>query len=114
MEQSKPTITSTQHILPFERLSPVDFERMCLWLVEREGYKRARHLGLGGSEQGRDVVAYKPTPKVTSCGTSSASGTSPSELRRSRKRWTACPGQHARVPAVGIEGNGECLLGRVW
>ena len=63
MEQSKPTITSTQHILPFERLSPVDFERMCLWLVEREGYKRARHLCLGGSEQGRDVVAYKPTPQ---------------------------------------------------
>ena len=36
---------------------------MCLWLVEREGYERARHLGLGGSEQGRDVVAYKPTPR---------------------------------------------------
>jgi len=30
--------------------------------VEREGYTRAEHLGLAGSEQGRDVVAYKPTP----------------------------------------------------
>ena len=63
MDRSKPTITSTTHILPFERLSPLDFEWLCLWLVEREGYVRARHLGLGGSEKGRDVVAHNPTPQ---------------------------------------------------
>ena len=47
--------------LPFDRLSPVDFERLCLWLVDREGYVRGEHLGLAGSEQGRDVIAYRPT-----------------------------------------------------
>lgn len=58
----KPPLTNTAHILPFDKLSPLDFERLCLWLVEREGYVRAEHLGLAGSEQGRDVIAYKPAP----------------------------------------------------
>jgi hypothetical protein len=31
--------------------------------VEREGYLRGEHLGLAGSEQGRDVIARKPTPQ---------------------------------------------------
>ncbi len=63
MTQSQPPITGTTHTLPFDKLSPRDFERLCLWLVEREGYTKAEHLGLAGSEQGRDVVAYKPTPQ---------------------------------------------------
>ena len=50
-------------MLSFDRLSPVDFERLCLWLVEREGYTKSEHLGLAGGEQGRDVIAYKPTPQ---------------------------------------------------
>jgi hypothetical protein len=49
----------TAHVLSFDRLSPDDFERLCLWLVREEGYVRAEHLGLAGSEQGRDVIAYK-------------------------------------------------------
>jgi hypothetical protein len=57
MTHSKPPITGTKHILPFDKLSPLDFERLCLWLVEREGYVRAEHLGLAGSEQDRDVIA---------------------------------------------------------
>ena len=61
MTPPKPTITATTHTLPFHQLSPRDFERFCLWLVRREGFRRAGHLGLAGSEQGRDVVAYKPT-----------------------------------------------------
>ena len=28
----------------------------CLWLVEREGFERAEHLGAAGSEQGREGV----------------------------------------------------------
>jgi hypothetical protein len=40
-----PPITATIHTLLFDRLSPRDFERLCLWLVEREGYGRAEHLG---------------------------------------------------------------------
>ena len=54
---TQPTITRTTHTLPFDKLSPRDFERLCLWLVEREGYERAEHLGAAGSEQGRDIVA---------------------------------------------------------
>jgi tetratricopeptide (TPR) repeat protein len=56
---SKPVLTGTAHPLPFERLSPLDFERLCLWLVTHEGFERAEHLGEAGNEQGRDVVAWK-------------------------------------------------------
>ncbi len=57
--QSQPPITGTTHTLPFDKLSPRDFERLCLWLVEREGYERAEHLGAAGSEQGRDLIAWR-------------------------------------------------------
>jgi hypothetical protein len=56
---SKSVITSTTHALPFDRLSPRDFERLCLWLVEHEGYERAEHLGAAGKEQGRDIIAWR-------------------------------------------------------
>jgi len=59
MTQPKPTTTGTRHTLPFDKLSPADFERLCLWLVKREGYERAEHLGATGSEQGRDIVAWR-------------------------------------------------------
>jgi hypothetical protein len=41
MTTTQPQITATTHSLPFHQLSPRDFERLCLWLVEREGYERA-------------------------------------------------------------------------
>jgi hypothetical protein len=56
LTQPKPTITGTTHELPFDKLSPRQFERLCLWLVEREGWDRAEHLGAAGGEQGRDIV----------------------------------------------------------
>ena len=59
MTQSQPPITGTTHPLPFDKLSPRDFERLCLWLVQREGYERAEHLGAAGSEQGRDIIAWR-------------------------------------------------------
>ena len=59
---AKPSISGTAHTLPFNKLSPLDFERLCLWLVGREGYARAEHLRLAGSEQGRDVVAWRVVP----------------------------------------------------
>jgi len=68
LTQSQPPITRTTHTLPFDKLSPRDFERLFLWLVEREGYERAEHLTAAGSEQGRDVVAYKPTPPLVEGG----------------------------------------------
>jgi len=58
-DRPKPTISGTTHPLPFDQLSPRDFERLCLWLVEREGYERAEHLGAAGSEQGRDIIAWR-------------------------------------------------------
>ncbi|MGA9772789.1 MAG: restriction endonuclease [Blastocatellia bacterium] len=57
----KPGVTNTNHLLPFGELSPAQFERLCLWLVEREDYLRPEHLGEAGSEQGRDVIAYRAT-----------------------------------------------------
>lgn len=57
----KPGITKSNHVLPFGELSPAQFERLCLWLVKREGYLRPEHLGEAGSEQGRDVIAYRAT-----------------------------------------------------
>jgi len=62
--RSKPALTGSTHTLPFEKLAPVDFERLCLWLVGREGYKGAEHLGEAGSERGRDVVAWKDGRRV--------------------------------------------------
>jgi len=59
MEDSKPIVTGTAHTLPFDKLSPRDFERLCLWLVEAEGYEKAEHLGAAGSEQGRDLIAWR-------------------------------------------------------
>jgi hypothetical protein len=59
LAQSRPPITGTTHTLPFDRLSPDDFERLCLWLVEREGCERAEHLGASGGEQGRDIIAWR-------------------------------------------------------
>jgi len=58
---TKPNVTKGTHLLPFGELSPEEFERLCLWLVERKGYLRPEHLGKAGNEQGRDVIAYRAT-----------------------------------------------------
>ena len=54
-------VIATIKPLPFHLLSPEEFERMTLWLIKKRGYLRPQHLGEGGNEQGRDIVAYKPT-----------------------------------------------------
>jgi len=59
MNPSNPEITGSSHILPFNQLSPDDFERMCVWLVRREGFQSVEHLGAAGSEQGRDITARR-------------------------------------------------------
>ncbi len=58
-QDDKPPVTGGAHRLPFGQLDPLKFEELCLWLVRREGYERAEHLGQSGSEQGRDIVAWK-------------------------------------------------------
>ncbi len=56
----KPLWTSASHVLPFEKLSPLDFERLSLWLLEAEdGFGQIEHFGASGSDQGRDIVARK-------------------------------------------------------
>ena len=56
---SKPPATATSHTLPLNKLSPDDFERLCLWLVRREGFSDSQHLGVSGSDEGCDIVAER-------------------------------------------------------
>ena len=69
LTQTKPTITGTTHELPFGSLSPRDFERLCLWLVEREGWTRAEHLGTCAAHiAGRTHASYLlPWPNPSPC-----------------------------------------------
>lgn len=60
----RPPATATQHPLPFERLSPADFERLTLWLVKQEGYTRVEAPGEAGSDEGQDIVAWKEGNRV--------------------------------------------------
>ncbi len=59
MTRSRPPITGFPHTLPFDSLSPIDFEQLCLRLIEREGYERAEISGAAGSERGCDIVAWR-------------------------------------------------------
>ena len=55
----KPKVITIRKPLPFDALSPDDFERLCFWLIESEGYSGVQHLGDAGGDQGRDVIGYK-------------------------------------------------------
>lgn len=59
----------TEATLPFERLSPADFERLCFALLAAEGHSRLRHWGAAGSEKGCDLVSVGPDGRrtVTQC-----------------------------------------------
>lgn len=57
-------LTSSSHLLPLEKLSPEDFERLCYWLVQREGYTNVEHVGVSGNDQGRDLVAWRQGRRV--------------------------------------------------
>jgi WD40 repeat protein len=59
MPDWRPTLTGSAHILPFDRLSPRDFERLCLWLIKSEDFTNTEHLGEAGGDTGRDIVAEK-------------------------------------------------------
>lgn len=53
---TKPSVTKGTHILPYGELSPLEFERLCLWLVERKGYLRPEHLGAAENQfESREV-----------------------------------------------------------
>ena len=55
----RPPVTGTMHVLPFEKLSPDDFERLCVWLIRREGYEAIEFIGPSGNEHGRDILASR-------------------------------------------------------
>ena len=59
-----PQPTGTHHPLPFGDLSPADFERMCLSLVEREGFESVTHFGARGKDRGRDIEAWDKGQRV--------------------------------------------------
>lgn len=59
MTQYRPMITTTTHVLPFQRLSWEDFERVSLALLLREGFSQVQRFGATGSEQGRDITALR-------------------------------------------------------
>jgi hypothetical protein len=63
------TRVRTEATLPFERLSPADFERLCLALLAAEGHSHVRHWGAAGSEKGCDLVSTGPDGRrtVTQC-----------------------------------------------
>jgi len=57
--------TKTAHPLPFSRLSPTDFERLCFWVIhDSKEFDNVQHYGSMG-DRGRDIIAYKgfTTPK---------------------------------------------------
>jgi hypothetical protein len=56
---TRPPQTGTSHPLPFAQLSPDDFERLTLWLVELEGYLAPQHWGQRGKDGGRDIIALR-------------------------------------------------------
>ena len=54
-----PAATGNRHVLSFDKLDPDSFERMCLWLVQDEGFERVQHLGASGNDRGIDILAWK-------------------------------------------------------
>lgn len=51
--------TATRHPLPFDELSSEDFERLCLFLVRKLGFKGVEHLGAAGADGGRDITGWE-------------------------------------------------------
>lgn len=49
---------ATNQVLPFDRLSAEDFERLCAWLAKERGYVDVEQVG-GSGDRGVDVAAKK-------------------------------------------------------
>jgi|GEM_PF-1764589 len=68
MPDSRPPITGTEHPLPFDQLDPRAFERLCLGLLQREGYDPVDDLGAAGADGGVDLVAWQQgLPTAVQC-----------------------------------------------
>ena len=117
-------MTRTQHLLPFDRLSPADFERLCLWLVRRDGYEQVEHVGLSGMDKGCDLVARRNGRQIGfQCKRSSRFGPAAAEaavVKALSSTWdldeivllVACPvSAKARERARARAGSVPC---RIW
>ena len=72
------TFTRTTHTLPFDELSPRDFERLWLWLVEREGFEVPGTCQVPGTwgtwaQRAANRAATSSPGARARCGPSSAS-----------------------------------------
>jgi uncharacterized protein YjbI with pentapeptide repeats len=59
MADKKLPIGATHQVLPLGGLEDRQFERLCLWLVKREGFEDVQHLGAAGHDFGCDISARK-------------------------------------------------------
>ena len=61
--------TWTEAKLPFNDLSPIDFERLCCALLAAEGHSEIRHWGAAGAEGGCDLVSVdgQGRRQITQC-----------------------------------------------
>ena len=104
--KSKPPVTGGTHPLPFEKLAPLEFERLCLWLVEREGFERAEAFGQSGSEKGRDVLAWRGERRfVFQCKRVKefATATGKKEIAKLRRELSPAEQPHELVFVVSAE-----------
>lgn len=53
-----PTITASNHILPFQKLSSDDFVRLSFWILERSSKYRKVEYYEGMGDRQRDIIAY--------------------------------------------------------
>jgi hypothetical protein len=58
MDHFKPSILEGDQKLPIDKLPPNEFERLCYWLVKREGFKSVEHLEYK-NKGGLDIIAEK-------------------------------------------------------
>lgn len=55
---TEPTVTSTNHILAFQRLSSDDFVRLCFWILKRSNRYKKVEVYEGMGDKQRDIIAY--------------------------------------------------------
>jgi hypothetical protein len=83
-ERLPPPVTSAQQELPFDRLSPQRFERLCLALVRREGaLEHVQQYGVSGQGQdGIDVYSRAPDGTYVAYQCKRWQTMRPSEIRK--------------------------------
>ena len=77
-------------LLPLERLSPMDFERLCLSLLRRQGFDAVEHVGTSGRDVGYDMVGHQGGRRIAvQC--KRRMSFSPAEAEATMNRFLALP-----------------------